>query len=134
MAHENDLCNKVLFLVPMDGNMASKLLLDAASNAPPREGKAEHPGDTPGIQTPAGAGAGSVAIPQEACKTSQGAGNTQRSVTVSVVTRSMSKKESNEKNTDVCEANPIAFEQEWERLAQIGSGFEEKDVLKDCIA
>ncbi len=100
VAHENNLCNKVLFSVPMDGNMASKLILDAASNAPPRAGEAEHPGDTPGIQIPADAGAGSVAIPQEACKTSQGVGNTQRSVTVSVVTRSMSKKESNEKSTD----------------------------------
>ncbi len=88
----HDLCNKVSFSVPIDGNMASKLFFEAASNAPPRAGEAEHPGDTPGIQTPADAGADSVAIPQEACKTSQGAGNTQRSVTVSVVTRSTSKR------------------------------------------
>ncbi len=66
----HDLCNKVSFSVPIDGNMASKLFFEAASNAPPRAGEAEHPGDTPGIQTPADAGADSVAIPQEACKTS----------------------------------------------------------------
>ncbi len=51
VAHEDDLCSRVLFSVPMDGDMASRLLLDAASTSHSSEGEAGHPGDTPGIQT-----------------------------------------------------------------------------------
>ncbi len=71
VAHEDDLCNRILFSVPMDGDMASRLLLDAASNALPRAEGAGHPDDTSGIQTSSEEEAGSVVNPQEASKTSQ---------------------------------------------------------------
>ena len=91
VAHEDDLCSRVLFSVPMDGNMASRLLLDAASNAPSGVSGAGHSDDTSDIQTPVNSDAGCVVNPQEASKTFQGSDNNQRSATVSVVNRSIKK-------------------------------------------
>ncbi len=128
VAHEDDLCNRVLFSVPMDGDMASRLLLDAASNAPPRAEEAGHPDDTSGIHSLSEDGAGSVVNPQEACKTSQGSDNIQRSATVAVVTRSMTKSNRSRRKkkfvSDIVEADPITFQSEFERLANIDLGFE----------
>ncbi len=127
VAHEDDVCNKVLFSVPMDGQMASKLLLDAASSAPPRARGAGHPDDTSGIQT-SPSDAGSVTTLQEACKTSQGDGDIQRSATVKVVTRSKSRRErkcvKDNCVSDVIEASPVSFTEEFERLANIDTGFD----------
>ncbi len=128
VAHEDDLCHKVLFSVPMDGSMASRLLLDAASSAPPRARGAGHPDDTSGVQTSPLGDAGSATTPREACKTSQGSGSTQRSASVNAITRS--KRESVRKSniaksvSDVSDANPVSFNRECERLARIDTGFE----------
>ncbi len=123
VADENDRCNRVLFSVPMDGDMASRLLLDAASNASSEAEGAGLPGDTPGVQTSAEAGAGSVTIPREACKTSQGSSDNQRSMNVSVVTRSASKRRRVRKHAKHnVDTSTDPFQLECERLADIDLG------------
>ncbi len=81
VAHEDNLCNRVFFSVPMDGEMASRLLLDAASNSTPMVDEAEQPGDTPGIQTSPQKDDCSVSTSVEASKTSQSSADTQESHT-----------------------------------------------------
>ncbi len=124
VAHEDDRCNRVLFSVPMDGDMASRLLLDAASNALSKVNEAGHPGDAPGVQMSAESSTGSVTTPKEACKTSQGSGDIQGSMTVSVVTRSEAKRKRvrkrNKHVNDIVDAD--SFVSECERLANIDLG------------
>jgi len=86
VAHEDDVCNRVLFSVPMDGQLAVRLLLDAASSASQCT-EAGHSGDTPDIHPSASVEAGSDVIPQEASKTSPGSDVTQESLETLVITR-----------------------------------------------
>ncbi len=115
VAHEDDLCHRVLFSIPMDGYMAARLLLDATSNAPNRAGGVGHPDVTSGIQTSAKADDGSAVILHEACKTSQGSDSIQRSATVSAVTRSVSKANMSDKSKGCAQSdvdsnlNPFQF-------------------------
>ena len=51
VAQQGMLNGKVLFSVPMDGPMAKRLLLGAASLLPKNEGEAGHSGDTPDTQS-----------------------------------------------------------------------------------
>ncbi len=124
-------------LFPMDGDMASRLLLDAASTSHSSEGEAGHPGDTPGIQTTSQDDACSGSTSNGASKTPQSSAANQESRVVGMVTRSKTKsrKEATrvKHDNDVSEAEPSRFSDEWERLANISVGIEQDAAVDDCV-
>ncbi len=127
VAHEDRLSGAVLFSIPMDADKASKLLLDAALESDLSVSRVEHSGDTPDVQPSSQEDACSGGVSVEAPETSTDPSTTQEVAEVNVVTRSMTnrrrKNKHNVNSQQVSEANPVAFQDEFDRLSQIDMSY-----------
>ncbi len=127
VAHEDRLSGAVLFSIPMDADKASKLLLDAALESDLSVSRVEHSGDTPDVQPSSQEDACSGGVSVEAPETSTDLSTTQEVAEVNVVTRSVTnrrrKNKHNINSQQVSEANPVAFQDEFDRLSQIDMSY-----------